>query len=200
MILLVDAQTVGVLVTATSVTIAAIYYVLNIRISQRNQELMLKSQETSVKTQELALKSQQQNLETRKVQLFMSVYQRFEEPDFQNAFWEQMSWQIKDYDDYVAKYGEKANPEAWRKYAMVSTFFEGLGVLVKRGFIDAAIVDDLMSMYIIGYWQKYESINIGLRKSMNTPTAAEYFEYLYGVVYGIWRQQHPGYENVTLSQ
>ncbi|MGD0804565.1 MAG: hypothetical protein ABSA11_10900 [Candidatus Bathyarchaeia archaeon] len=83
---LVDPQTVGVLVTAASVTIAAIYYVMNIRISKRNQELMLKSQETSVKTQELALKSQQQNLETRQVQLFMSVYQRFEEPDFQNAY------------------------------------------------------------------------------------------------------------------
>ncbi len=71
--------------TAASVTVAAIYYVLNIRISQRNQELMLKSQETSVMTQELALKSQQQTLETRQVQLFMSVYQRFEEPDFQRA-------------------------------------------------------------------------------------------------------------------
>ncbi len=36
------------MVTATSVTIAAIYYVMNIRISQRNQELILKSQEISV--------------------------------------------------------------------------------------------------------------------------------------------------------
>ncbi|MGD0804439.1 MAG: hypothetical protein ABSA11_10250 [Candidatus Bathyarchaeia archaeon] len=34
----------------------------------------------------------------------------------------------------------------------------------------------------------------------NTPTAAEYVEYLYGVVPEIWRQQHPGYEKMTLSQ
>jgi meiotically up-regulated gene 157 (Mug157) protein len=71
---------------------------------------------------------------------------------------------------------------------------------VKRVFIDASIVDDLMSLHIIGYWQKYEPIFIEMRKLMNTPTVAEYFEYLYGVVHEIWRQQHPGYETVTLSQ
>ncbi|MGD0804564.1 MAG: hypothetical protein ABSA11_10895 [Candidatus Bathyarchaeia archaeon] len=111
-----------------------------------------------------------------------------------------MSLQWKDFDDYIAKFGEKVNPEAWRKSSMVSTFFEGLGVLVKRGFIDASIVDDLMSLHVIGYWQKYEPVYVGLRKLMNTPTVCEYFEYLYNVVYGIWRQQHPGYETVTLTQ
>ncbi len=47
--------------------------------------------------------------------------------------------------------------ESW----MVGTFFEGFGVLVKRGFIDASIVDDLMSLHVIGYWQKYEPVLLG---------------------------------------
>ncbi len=130
----------------------------------------------------------------------MSIYQRFIEPDFQGAYWEIMSRQWSDFNDARAKYGQKANPESYRKNAMVSTFFEGLGVLVKRGFIDASLVDDMMSFFIIGYWQKFEPIFIEERKLWNSPDVAEYIEYLYGAVYEIWRQQHPGYETVTLSQ
>jgi hypothetical protein len=130
----------------------------------------------------------------------MSVYQRFMEPDFQNTWFEVMSWQWSDFDDFQAKYSEKANPEAWNKILWVATFFEGLGVLVKRGFIDTAIVDDLMSMYVIGFWQKIEPLWIRLRKLWNSPAAGEHVEYLYGVIHEIWKQQHPGLGDPTLPQ
>jgi len=175
---LIDVQTIGVLVTAASVSVAAIYYILTLRTNQRNMK---------------------HTLDTRQVQLFMDVYQRFEELDFQNTYWEIMSYQWRDFNDYIAKYGEKANPEAFRKLAWVGTFFEGIGVLVKRGFIDAAIVDDLMSMYIIGWWEKHEPVYIGMRKLWNTPTVCEHVEYLYDVVYEIWRQQHPGYVKLNFN-
>ncbi|MCX6655794.1 MAG: hypothetical protein NTY03_11860, partial [Candidatus Bathyarchaeota archaeon] len=55
------------MVAATGVLVAAVFYILNLRISQKNQEL-------SLKTQELALKSQDQTLETRQAQLFMQLY------------------------------------------------------------------------------------------------------------------------------
>jgi transcription antitermination factor NusG len=58
---LVDAQTVGVLVTAASVTVAAIYYVLTLRTNQRNIKA---------------------NLETRQTQLFMlSLFDRLSSPE-----------------------------------------------------------------------------------------------------------------------
>ncbi len=61
---MVDAQTIGVLVTATSMTLAAIYYVLTLRTNQRNLKM---------------------DLETRQTELFMQVFQRFHEPDFREC-------------------------------------------------------------------------------------------------------------------
>jgi hypothetical protein len=63
------------------------------------------------------------------VQLFMSIYQRFEEPDFQSAYRELMSLQWKDYDDYVAKYGSEANPGAYTKSSMVQSSLRVWGFL-----------------------------------------------------------------------
>jgi len=49
---LVDVQTIGVLVTAASVSVAAIYYAFTLRINLKNQELSLKTQELALKTQQ----------------------------------------------------------------------------------------------------------------------------------------------------
>jgi hypothetical protein len=53
--MMVDVQTIGVLVTAANVTVAAIYYIFTLRMNMR--------------TQELSLKAQQQNLETARAWL-----------------------------------------------------------------------------------------------------------------------------------
>jgi len=179
MVDLAEIQAAYYMVAATGVLVAAIYYVLNMRATQKNTK---------------------QTLDTRQVQLFMNVFQKFEEPDFQNTYWELMSFQWRDFNDYQAKYGGAVNPEAFRKLSRIGTFFEGIGVLVKRGFIDAAIVDDMMSMFIIGWWEKYEPVYIGMRKLWNTPTVAEHFEYLYGVVSEIYGGEHPGHGKLSLSQ
>jgi hypothetical protein len=174
---MVDVQTIGVLVTATSVTIAAIYYMFTLRIN--------------MKTQELTLKTQQQNLETRQAQILMSLYQRWSEPEFQEAYNEVSEWKWRDYDDFMEKYGWVSNPGKWSKRMQVAIFFEGLGVLVKRGLIDPGLVDDLMSSYIIEYWQKNEQFIVEWRKRSNQATIAEWQEYLYNVIYEIWKKQHP---------
>jgi len=71
---LVDAQTIGVLVTAASVTVAAVYYVFTLRINSR--------------TQELALKAQQQNLETRRIGLVDNIITRTYDEGFLKNFFE----------------------------------------------------------------------------------------------------------------
>jgi len=179
MVDLAEIQAAYYMVAATGVLVAAIYYVLNMRATQKNMK---------------------HTLDTRQVQLFMNIYQRFGEPDFLGAWFEVMSWQWKDFDDFMVKYSPEVNPETWMKLAALGTFFEGIGVLAKRGFIDETLVDDLMSMFIVAWWQKYEPIYMGLRRIWNSPTVEEYGEYLYGVVYGIWRQQHPETLKPTISQ
>jgi hypothetical protein len=181
---LAEIQAAYYMVAATGVLIAAVFYILNLRISRKNQELSLRALEQSAQ-------AQQQTLETRQAQLLMSIYMKWQEPEFQDAFHEIIQWEWKDFDDNWEKYGSVSNPEKWSKRAIVGTYLEGLGVFVKRGFIDPRLVDDLMSSYIITFWQKFGPVTKEMRKRLNDPTAAEHIEYLYDVVYEIYKQQHP---------
>jgi hypothetical protein len=168
---MVDAQTIGVVVTATSVTVAAIYYIMT-----------LKAQQTNMKA----------NLETRQAQMLMNLYERWNEPRFQNTWMEIVYWKYRDFDDFNEKFGRTSNPEAYGKFMLIGTFFEGLGVFVKKGLLDAALVDDMMSVYVITWWETFEPFIMGVRKMRSLPTFYEHVEYLYSVVHGIWLQQHPG--------
>jgi hypothetical protein len=60
MVELATLQAVSYIMGSLGVFVAAIYYVYNMRISQKNQEL--------------ALKAQEQTLETRQAQLLMNLY------------------------------------------------------------------------------------------------------------------------------
>ena len=124
-------QSVSYIAGALGVCIAAIFYVLNLRISQRNQEL--------------TLKAQQQTLETRQAQLFMPIYSAFYSEWWHKAITCFMEAKFDGYDDYMAKYGPQANPDEHVLHGRVESYLEGIGVLVKRGLIDPSFVDDLMS-------------------------------------------------------
>jgi len=163
-------QSISYIAGALGVCVAAVYYMMTLKAQQNNMK---------------------QTLETRQAQILMSLYSKFQDPEFADAWEEVQTWEWKDYDDFTAKYGRKSSPEKYRQLTVIGNFFEGLGVLVKRGFIDPTLVDDLMSMYVIGFWQKMEPYLREVRVRLNSPTTAEYMEYLYDVIYKIWMQQHP---------
>ena len=169
-------QSVSYIAGALGVCVAAIFYVLNLRISQKNQEL--------------SLKSQQQNLETRQAQLFMPIYSTFYSNEFLKAFYEIMTWSYDNYDDYVAKYGYTANPDAAILHAKVNMYLEGIGVLVKRELIDPSLVDDLMSSIVVGYWEKYRPYVYDYRVRRDLHQMSEYVEYLYNQIKPIVERQH----------
>jgi hypothetical protein len=174
---MVDVQTVSVTIAAASV----VAFVINSIITSRKTE----------KTQELALKSQQQTLETRQAQLFTQLYATFTSYEFKSKWNEIMHvWQWKDFRDYDSKYGF-SNTEEFSKFDFVGTFFEGVGVMVKRGLIDATLVDDLMSGHVVSGWERFEPIIRGYRINQNWPQILEWWEYLYYEVKGIMEKQHP---------
>ncbi|MGD0805834.1 MAG: hypothetical protein ABSA11_17365 [Candidatus Bathyarchaeia archaeon] len=176
---MVDAQTIGVLVTAASVTVAAIYYVMNIRISQRNQELMLKSQETSAKTQELALKSQQQAAETRQAQLFMQVFNRYHEEEFWRIYNTVQSRDWKNYEDWDR---DRSDPNFAPIRLSLGCYFEGIGVLVSRGLLSTELVADILGGTLVSYWNKQCEYIKGFRVRAEYPQYGEYSEYLYNEI------------------
>ncbi len=168
-------QSVSYIAGALGVCVAAIYYVMNLRISQRNQELMLKSQETSVKTQELALKSQQQAAETRQAQLFMQVFERYNK-----EFWK--NWVVvmnKEYESYDEWRSGRSDPDIASERLAIGTYFIGVGILIKRGLLAPEQIVDLLGGPVIMWWQSQGKYIKEFRIRANYPTYAEYAEYLY---------------------
>jgi hypothetical protein len=96
MVELATLQAVSYIMGSLGVFVAAIYYVYNMRISQKNQEL--------------ALKAQEQTLETRQAQLLMNLYQFESSEEAQRNYCELMNMKWTDYDDLEQKYGSDNNP------------------------------------------------------------------------------------------
>ena len=123
------------IVTIFGVLAGFTYYVLNVRNSQRIQKM---------------------TLETRQAQLFMQIYNRWADREMTKMEYEFQEWQWNDYDDYVRKYESDVNSLSLR--TTIGKYYEGIGVLVKRGLVDPTFVDDLMSTGILRYWEKFEPI------------------------------------------
>lgn len=159
-----EIQATYYMVAATGVLVAAVYYILNMRAT----------------------------LQTRQAQLFIQLYTIFTSYEFKTKWNEIMNvWEWDDFEDFNAKYGLVSNPAEFSKFDLVGTFFEGIGVLIKRGLIDVTLVDDLMSGHIVWAWEKFEPLVKDYRIVMNWPQCLEWWEYLYHEVKNIMEKQHP---------
>ena len=160
-------QTIGILLTGLTVSIAAIYYTLTLRYTRRNQDLQL---------------------ETRQAQLFMQLYSQFRTKEFQQVWTEIRFWEWGSYDEYLEKYGPQTNPEAYSLMMSIVNFFDGVGMLVKRELIDMSFVEEMFSNHIILFWRKLEPIIKEARERQLSPLTPprpriwEMVEYLYDEV------------------
>lgn len=165
---MVTVETVSIVFTGLSISLAAFYYISTLRNAQRTQQLQL---------------------ETRQAQLFMQIYSTITDENFNKMVNEVLNYQWEDYDDYYNKYWR--NPDARSKLGALANYYEGVGVLVKRGLIDVSFVDDLMSGGIMLYWEHFHDVVEEMRRRANWPQLVEYVEYLYEQVKSIVEEQHP---------
>jgi hypothetical protein len=165
---MVNIETLSIVFTGLSISLAAFYYISTLRNAQKAQKLQI---------------------ETRQAQLFMPIYSTSYSEEHIKALEEVRQWEWEDYDDYMAKYGSEANPEAYMMYRKLFGYLEGLGVLVRRGLIDPSLVDDLMSGFIIRFWEKFEPYFVERRRRLNWPQVGEQIEYLYSQVRPIAERQ-----------
>ena len=169
MVDLAEIQTAYYMVAATGVLIAAIFYILNLRISQRNQELMLKAQEQSAR-------AQQQTLETRQAQMFMNIYQQTTSKDFTSAYNKFISSQWENYSESRELFQKK---EFADDFYILGMYFEGLGVLVKEGYLPIRLVALLLTGMTRSFWEKLKPIVDEARVDMGYVRWFSETEYLY---------------------
>ena len=159
---MVDVQTLTTMFGGIGVGVAAIYYILTLRNSQ--------------KTQELALKAQQQTLETRQAQMFMNIYDKTSSKEFQTAWQRVVMTPWSTYKEFMEL---NKQPEFMEASSTVGMFYEGLGVLVKEGLIDIRFVALLICGMTRAYWEKFLPILGDGRRSAGFSRWYSEADYLY---------------------
>jgi hypothetical protein len=140
-----------------------------------------------------ANKTQQMQLETRQAQLFMQIYDKWTDPAFNEMVNEVIHTEYNDYEEWYENTNNwSKNSETTGKNRAVGQYFEGIGVLVKRGLIDVHLVDDMMSGFVLSFWNAKAPYIKEFRKRMNAPAVLEWAEYLCEEVKKVAEEQHPG--------
>lgn len=98
-----------------------------------------------------------------------------------------MDREWKNFDDYLKKYPSHA------PLLSIQTYFEGVGVLLKKGLIDVDLVYELMPTMVSTFWAKYEPIVKEARERQNYPQLFRSVEYLANEM-NIWTIKRGGPE------
>jgi len=130
---------------------------------------------------------------TRQTQLFMNLYTQMRSKEFVRDTRELSSWQWRDFDDFRAKYGSRADKEANTLFHSTANFFDGIGVLVEHKELDPKLVEELMSSWIIWFWEKFGAVIREYRK-VSYPQYLEKVEYLYGKIKPLAELEHPQFK------
>lgn len=98
--------------------------------------------------------------------------------EFVKAVVDILQAQFNDYDDFVKKYGEPISKnDVAPSFIMLSSFYEQIGVLLKKGLIDIDVIIDLFPVEPI--WEKLKPLIEHMRKKYHSPRYYEWFEYLH---------------------
>lgn len=85
--------------------------------------------------------------------------------------------QVKDYEDFVKRYG--SDKAMNRAFAMVTSFYALLGQLLFRKLIDIDLVYDITGgSWILTFYENVKPIVLGKRRELGEPTYLVELEYL----------------------
>lgn len=162
-----DVQTISIALAGIGIFIAAINSIISTRKADQQR---------------------QTEIETRQAELFMNVYNRWNTKELQAAYGLSrfdIVPKIKDYEDWRQHYSVRGGPqnlETWLNLQLLVTYFEGLGMLVKKGLIDIDMVDDLFAGRIKWYWESGRVLWQGARAGLGDPQLYDSVEYLYNAL------------------
>ena len=162
---MVTLETVLDVVPALSVAVALVYYGLQIR----NQN------------------------KTREAQIYVTIWDKFSNPDFLERYYEVQNHEWTDFEDYMEKYAgiQQRDPKQFGRITSVGTMLEGIGVLVKRGFLNPLYVADLLPTFVLQYWEKRREVTKELRRRWSNPRIWVQIELLYDRIKPIVERQYP---------
>jgi hypothetical protein len=168
-----DVQTIGVLVTAASVSIAAIYYMLTLKTNQRNLSM---------------------NLETRQSQFMSQISDEINSLENWKIAWELLGMEWTDWEDFERKYGSDYNLD---NFAMRNSAWNGydlFSAMLRDGLVDAETLYNSVTTGPFMLWAKLEDV---IREQRRRYVGVDYlanFEYLAKEMLRIKLQRDPSYK------
>jgi hypothetical protein len=116
---------------------------------------------------------------TRQTTTLMQLHQaRFNE-EGTVRFWKLLALQFDDFEDYMERYGPVSHPEdggVRALFSAVASFYDGLGMMLKKGIVDRDSVYDLFGVRCLMIWFKLETLIKGLRTLGSMGGGARLFE------------------------
>ena len=147
---MVDIQTVSIAVASASVTVAAIYYVWQIRHQGK----------------------------LRQMDLVIRLASEFKNREFLEAQANIFETEFTDYDDFVKKYGKLYSSGKYPiSFQLIANFFEQVGILYKNKLIEPVLIDQILAVSVT--WEKLKRFVEYARVEYHDPRLWEWFEYLY---------------------
>lgn len=114
----------------------------------------------------------------RDLEISMKLFEWAETESLRKAFrWVEREFQFENYDKYKSEIEE--NFEVSDYPYRVEAFFEEVGFLVTKKFVDIDVIVDRLGAYIISNWKKLEPWILTMRKERGDKTFGEHFQKLY---------------------
>jgi len=150
-------QSVSYIAGASGVCIAAIFYVLNLRISQRNMR---------------------QTLDTRKLQFVTGITNQLLSEEGQRRYGELLNMEWTDYDDFEKKYGSDYNLDNYAKRMNAWKTYNTLGMLVREELIEPEVLWRINDVNPCLMWSKFKDIIVEQRKRYGARAYLSDFKFL----------------------
>jgi hypothetical protein len=128
----------------------------------------------------------------RQAQLYTQIWKEFSSQDYFQKYYEFSNREWESVDEWFEKYGgiRQSNPEEYARMASLAAYYEGIGILLRNGFIDIKPVADLLGSTILNYWDRIEPLAKEMRLRQNNPRFYLYTEYLYNRVKPVIQKEH----------
>ena len=160
-------QTLSIVLTGLTLSIAAIYYMLTLRYTRMNMK---------------------NTLETRKADILQRHAQINATQDFMDA-WHDLYYNqnFLTFQEWRQDYGV-TSPDHYTSLIAMIQYYEILGVLLRQGLVDMELVEQLWQpLHIIIIWEKVEPVVKGWRETYADDSIYSNIEYLFNR----YMERHP---------
>ena len=116
---------------------------------------------------------------TRQAQLFMQLFSNYIKKDVLGIGQELLQMEWTDFEDFSRKYDSSVNLENFEKRYSYWSYFDGIGMLLKKGLVDREMIYYLTGGYeAYWHWEKFKDVIYETRVRLDHPDLLVMFEYL----------------------